>query len=123
MYLFAHRYNCQPLRNGACYYELIRLPGRLRWSHRQVQLPYLFLQEHTRISQVPDASLHACHGLITPPILYSLTISGCFAWTSTALQVSSIETSIFGAMPALQGHVSPVAYMILCVRFIRLVRE
>ena len=32
------------------------------------------------------------------------------------------QTVFIGAMPALQGHVSPVAYLILCVRFTYLVR-
>jgi len=35
--------------------------------------PTTFLVEHLWISQVPDASLHTCHGLITPLTRHNLT--------------------------------------------------
>ena len=41
---------------------------------------------------------------------------GCFAWTSSTLQLWSVETnSIFGAIPALQDHGNPCGLRIsLC---------
>ena len=47
---------------------------------------------------------------------------GCFAWTSMALQTSSVRT-VFTAIPALQEHGLPMAYIFLCVRFIWIVHS
>ena len=43
-------------------------------------------------------------------------LSGCFAWTSSALQLSSVGTNlIFEAIPALQDHGNPYGlYISLC---------
>jgi len=46
-------------------------------------------------SQVLKTSLHACHGLRTPLTRHYLANLGSFAWTSTALQASSVRTLYF----------------------------
>ena len=54
------------------YYELIRLPGRLRSPRILLSSPTHFRWEHIRISQVPVITLYICHGLITPPVRHKL---------------------------------------------------
>jgi hypothetical protein len=48
---------------------------------------------------------------------------GCFAWTSSTLQLSSVETNFFsGRCQHFRITVIPVAYALLCLRFTCLVR-
>jgi hypothetical protein len=49
--------------------------------------------------------------------------SGCFAWTSSTLQLSSVETNFFsGRCQHFRITVIPMAYALLCLRFTCLVR-
>ncbi|MGY8791133.1 MAG: hypothetical protein ACKVKR_12795, partial [Pseudomonadales bacterium] len=74
------------------------------------------------ISQVLNTSLYTCHGLITPLTRHSLTNSSCFAWTSTALQASSVRTIYCRSDINTSGHDTPMAYIILCLRFVLVVQ-
>ena len=79
--------------------------------------------EHLWISQVLNTSLHTCHDLITPLTRHNLTKYGCFAWTSMALQTSSVRPNIYRSDTSTSGiTTAPMAYMILCVRFTNIVR-
>jgi len=81
------------------------------------------LKEHLWISQVPDSSLYTCHGLRTPPACHNLTcLRLLFMDFGYVTNLVSRVQFIIGAIPALQGHASPMAYIILCVRFTCLVR-
>ena len=75
-------YHCQPLPhvNGPTvseYYELIRLPASHQFPRLSVRLSYPSMMGTYRVSQVPDTSLPACHGLRTPAALRNLAIAQC----------------------------------------------
>lgn len=90
------------------YYELIRLPNDLRFSCLPTQYTTHPPAGIIWASQVLDAPLYTCHGLRTPPTLHNLAVYGCFTWTSSTLQLSSIGRSfVFGAIPALQDRDNP----------------
>ena len=73
--------------------------------------------EHLWISQVPDAPLHTCHDLITPLTRHNLTTVIALLGLRWRYKPRQSDLIFIGAIPALQEHVSPMAYMILCVRF------
>ena len=73
------------------------------------------LQEHTRISQVPDASLYTCHGLITPLTRHNLTITIALHGLRWRYKPRQSELTILGAITALQDHDNPYGlYISLC---------
>jgi len=73
--------------------------------------------EHLWISQVLNTSLHTCHGLITPLTRHNLTTAIALLGLRWRYKPRQSDLIFIGAIPALQGHVSPMTYMILCVRF------
>ena len=80
MYLLNNGYNCQLLRHvqGFPLLRLLRADLTSKGSSFALLLaglPYHILMEHLWISQVPDASLHTCHDLITPLTRHNLTIT------------------------------------------------
>ena len=77
--------------------------------------------EYLWISQVLDASLHTCHGLKTPLTRHNLTTAIALLGLRWRCKPRQSDLIFIGAIPALQGHASPMAYMILCVRFTYLV--
>ena len=78
--------------------------------------------EHLWISQVLNASLHTCHGLKTPLTRHNLTNTAASLGLRWRYKPRQSDITFIRAMPALQGHASPMAYMILCVRFANIVR-
>ena len=81
----------------------------------RLNIPTWILQEHTRISQVPDASLYTCHGLITPLTRHNLTITIALHGLRWRYKPRQSELTILGAIPALQDHDSPYGlYISLC---------
>ena len=78
-------------------------------------------------SQVPDASLHACHVLRTPadppesrPYDSFVLASATLTASPSALYYSECNE----AVPDIQGSANPLmAYMVPCVRFVDLVRQ
>jgi hypothetical protein len=63
-------------------------------------------------SQVPDAPLYTCHGLITPPTLHILTIPDASLGLRVRYSSGQSKQTFFGAMPALQDHGNPCG---LCI--------
>jgi len=72
-----------------------------------------------RVSQVLDASLPACHGLMTPAALQNLTFAQCsgqalqrvcdsFVLASRAIKHPRLQQTHFEAVPALKGGRSPL---------------
>ena len=126
MCLLNNGYNCQLLRHvqGFPLLRLLRADLTSKGSSFALLLaglPYHFLMEHLWISQVPDASLHTCHDLITPLTRHNLTITIALHGLRWRYKPRQSDLIFIGAIPALQGHASPMAYMILCVRFTYLV--
>ena len=126
MCLLNNGYNCQLLRHvqGFPLLRLLRADLTSKGSSFALllaRLPYHFLMEHLWISQVPDASLHTCHGLRTPLTRHNLTITIALHGLRWRYKPRQSDLIFIGAIPALQGHASPMAYMILCVRFTYLV--
>ena len=122
MFLLNNRYNCQLLRHvqGFPLRRLLRADLTSKGSSFALllaKLPYRILVEHLWISQVPDASLHTCHGLITPLTRHNLTFTIALLGLRRRYKPRQSDLIFIGAIPALQGHASPMAYMILCVRF------
>ncbi len=71
--------------------------------------------EHLWISQVPDASLHTCHDLITPLTRHNLTITIALHGLRWRYKPRQSDLIFIGAIPALQGHDSPYGlYDSLC---------
>ena len=78
-----------------------------------------------RVSQVPDASLHACHALRWTPAdprgPHRESVRLC--WLPMPLKtLPSALNAMTGLYQALESTVSPAACMFPCVRFNRLVR-
>src|SRR3989454_4424021 len=66
------------------------------------------VQERLGLPKFFDASLPACHGLWTPADLPLLAMSDGRVLPSGALKPSASATSLFEAVPALQGARSPL---------------
>ena len=77
--------------------------------------------EHLWISQVLKPSLYTCHGFETPLTRHNLTNTAVLHGLQWRCKPRQSDLIFIGAIPALQGHVSPMAYVILCVRFTYLV--
>lgn len=98
---------------------------------RQVPCVFALVMERLRPPKFLGASLHACHGLITPPVLLILTMTDDLVLPSVYVTTLGDreciskryqhfrERGLPGACPGLD----PGACMILCVRFVRLVRR
>ena len=111
----------------------VSVPFRLRptsvsgFPRAWAQYPYamrrsflLPVQSGTRrVSQVPDASLHACHALGGPrQTLGNLTTNGPSVLASGTLTPSpSASIALTRLYQALGSAVSPAAYVVPCVRF------
>jgi len=80
------------------------------------------LWERPWISQVLNTSLHTCHGLITPLTRHNLARPVALLGLRRRYKSRQSELFIVGAIPALQEHAFPVAYIILCLRFALVVR-
>ena len=128
MCLLNNGYNCQLLCHvqGFPLLRLLRADLTSKGSSFALllaRLPYHFLMEHLWISQralssqIVDASLHTCHDLITPLTRHNLTITIALLGLRWRYKPRQSDLIFIGAIPALQGHASPMAYMILCVRF------
>jgi hypothetical protein len=119
-------YNCQPLSHVigspvSEYYELIRLPPDLRSISRfGGSASYQrYISGPRRISQVPDASLSACHGLMTPTAPHILTSIGCFMLASCSLTHWPTAIDMLRCCTSTSGSaVSLAACRILCVHFV-----
>src|SRR5262249_51657073 len=66
------------------------------------------VQEHLGLPKFFDASLPACHGLRTPADLRHLAHTVVRVLPSGAFKPSASATSLFEAVPALQGARSPL---------------
>jgi len=63
--------------------------------------------ERLWISQVPDASLYTCHGLITPLTRHNLTKTAALHGLRWRYKPRQSVLIFIGAIPVLQGHDSP----------------
>jgi len=71
--------------------------------------------ERLWISQVLNASLHTCHGLITPLTRHNLTNTAALLGLRWGYKPRQSDLMFIGAIPALQGHDSPYGlYDYLC---------
>ena len=86
-----------------------------------LSIPTRFLQEHHWISQVLKTSLYTCHGLITPLTRRTLVITVALHGLRRRYKPRQ-SGFIIGAIPTLQVHAFPMAYIILCLRFTLFVR-
>jgi hypothetical protein len=71
--------------------------------------------EHLWISQVLNASLYTCHGLITPLTRHNLTNTVALLGLRWRYKPRQSDLIFIGAMPALQDHDNPYGlYNSLC---------
>ena len=77
--------------------------------------------EQLWISQVLKTSLYTCHGLRTPLTRHTLVITVALHGLRRRYKPRQ-SGFIIGAIPTLQEHAFPMAYIILCLRFTLFVR-
>ena len=81
------------------------------------------VQEPSGLPEFSDASLPACHGLMTPADLHALALGARFVLASSSLRLSPSAGYVSRRCTSTSGSaISPTAYRILCLRLVHLVR-
>jgi hypothetical protein len=85
-------------------------PGQVCVDCRKRQVPCVFalVLERQRPPKFLGASLHACHGLRTPPALLILTVTDDLVLPSAYVTTLGDRKYTFEAIPALQGARTPL---------------
>jgi hypothetical protein len=92
----------------------VRVPTlSVSWFH--------LIQEPSGLPEFSDASLPACHGLMTPADIHALALDARFMLASRSLTLSPSAGYVSRSCPDLNRRtsgsaISPTAYRILCVR-------